>query len=71
MPKGLDLLQRHFHGGRTLFRKSHKETLLFTDPYLWVSHLSFIKGPVCSTPVLVAKDDMLFVKQFLSTTDHN
>lgn len=29
------------------------------------------KGPGCFTIVLVAKDGMIYVKQFLSTTDHN
>lgn len=29
------------------------------------------KGPGCSSAMLVAKDDTLYVKQFLSTTDHN
>lgn len=31
----------------------------------------FFKGPGCFTTILVAKDDMLYVKQFLSTTDDN
>lgn len=31
----------------------------------------FFKEPECFTTILVVKDDMLYVKHFLSTTDHN